>query len=81
MRLLVYLRDGRTVYMLTGRGTFRKLVGVDPWHEGPGVLVQRGIWNPTTGEYVWRGVQVRHISLNSVSVVEEAEYGEETPAQ
>lgn len=80
MRLLVYLRDGRTVYLIVGRGKLRQLAGVEPWHEGPGILVQRGVWNPVTGLYHWSGVKVRHISKSSIGHVEEAEYGEETPA-
>lgn len=80
MRLLVYLRDGRTVYMLKGRGVLRKLVEGDPWHEHESVLVMRGIWNPTLGEYGWAGVPLRHIAKQSISVVEEVAPGEETPA-
>lgn len=72
MKLLVYLRDGRTVYRITGRALLAKLVGADPWHEERGAMVERGIWNPTTSEYVWtRGIRIRFISKNSISVVEE----------
>lgn len=75
MNLLVYLRDGRTVYLLEKRGRLAQLVGVEPWHEGPGVRVARGIWNPTTGLYVWASVSLRHIAKGSISVVEEAPHG------
>lgn len=80
MRLLVYLKDGRTVYMLKGRGVFAKLIGLEPWHEERSVECQRGIWNPTTGEFHWQGVRLRHIAKSSISVVEEAAYGDEVPA-
>lgn len=80
MRLLVYLRDGRTVYMIKGRSVLAQLVGVEPWGEHHGIDVQRGTWNPTTGEYHWRGVRVRHLAKGSISHVEEADYGEATPA-
>ena len=75
MNLLVYLRDGRTVYLIEKRGRLRQLVGDEPWHEGPSVRVARGTWNPTTGEYVWRAVGIRHIAKGSISVVEEAPHG------
>ncbi len=75
MNLLVYLRDGRTVYLLEKRGRLRQLVGEEPWHEGPGVRVVRGIWNPNTGEYIWTSVSLRHIAKSSISVVEEAPHG------
>jgi hypothetical protein len=70
VKLLVYLRDGRTVYLLEKRGRLRQLVGDEPWHEGPHVFAVRGIWNPNTGEYVWTPVYLRHISKSSISVVE-----------
>lgn len=76
MRLFVYLRDGRTVYLVVGRGVLSSLVRGEPWHEGRSVEVLRGIWNPTTGEYVWAGVRLRHLAKNSISVVEEADYGQ-----
>jgi hypothetical protein len=71
VKLLVYLRDGRTVYRLTGRGMLAKLVGREPWHEEKGCHVERGIWNPETGEYVWTPIRLRFVAKNSISVVEE----------
>jgi hypothetical protein len=72
MKLLLYMRDGRTVYRLTGRGNLMKLIREEPWHDQPGLTVERGIWNPETGEYVWRaGIRIRFIAKGSISVVEE----------
>jgi hypothetical protein len=72
VKILVYIRDGRTVYVLRGRGELARLVGAEPWHEGKGTAVDRAIWNPTTGLYVWtRGIFVRFISRASIAVVEE----------
>jgi hypothetical protein len=72
VRLLVYMRDGRTVYRLQGRAALARLVSKEPWHEEPGVLVDRGTWNPTTGEYVWLAqLRVRFISKGSIASVEE----------
>lgn len=72
MKLLVYMRDGRTVYALTGRKQLRQLVGGDPAHEGESVLTIRGIWNPVTGTYTWLpGVRVRFVSVASIAFVEE----------
>lgn len=72
MKLLVYLRDGRTVYFLEKRGRLRQLMSGEPGHEGESYRVARGIWNPITGEYVWKAVLLRHLAKSSVSVVEEA---------
>ena len=72
MRLLVFLRDGRTVYRVKGRGALARLVRAEPWHEEPGVFVDKGIWNPTTGEYIWTiQVKLRALAKNSISHVEE----------
>jgi hypothetical protein len=71
MRLFVYMRDGRTVYRLTRRGDFAKLVGQEPWHEEKSVDVGRGIWNPSIGEYVWTPVRIRYIAKASICSVEE----------
>lgn len=79
MRLLVFMRDGRTVYRLTGRGTLRKLCAGEPWDEDPGAIVQRGIWSPSQEKYRWIGVKLRHLAKGSISVVEEDSYTE-TPA-
>lgn len=82
MRLLVYMRDGRTVYYLTGRSKLAQLVRAEPWHEQPGITAARGIWNPTTGEYVWTpGIHLRYLAKGSISVVEEGHPNEaEAPA-
>lgn len=72
MKLLVYLRDGRTVYFLEKRGRLRQLTGSKPGHEGESYRVARGIWNPILGQYGWKAVLLRHIATNSISVVEEA---------
>lgn len=72
MKILVYLRDGRTVYLIVGRGSLARLLGRDPAHEGDPVPVARGIWNPAIGEYVWtRSINLRYLSKNSVGHVEE----------
>jgi hypothetical protein len=56
MKLLVYMRDGRTVFAIAGRGTLARLVNVEPWSEEvKSVPVMRGTWNPTSGEYVEEG--------------------------
>ena len=73
MKLLVYMKDGRTVYLLERRGRLAQLVTGEPWHEGESVRVVRGIWNPITGEYVWKSVPLRHIAKGSIAVVEEAQ--------
>lgn len=75
MNLLVYLRDGRTVYLLEKRSRLMQLVTGEPWHEKESVRVVRGIWNPITGEYVWSSVGLRYLAKNSISVVEEAPRG------
>lgn len=77
MKLLVYMRDGRTVYRLTGRGNLAQLLSRDPAHEERGCIVDRGIWNPDTGEYAWTaGIRIRFIAKGSIGVVEEeARYG------
>lgn len=72
MKILVYMKDGRTVYMLEKRGRLAQLVQGEPWHEGDSVRVARGIWNPHTGEYVWSAVPLRHIAKGSIAMVEEA---------
>lgn len=72
MRLLVYMKDGRTVYLLERRRRLAELVGGEPHHEGDSVTAVRGIWNPHTGEYVWSSVPVRHLAKGSIAVVEEA---------
>lgn len=73
MKLLVYLRDGRTVYRITGRQNLAVLLRRDPAHEERHIAVERGIWNPETGEYVWldKPIRLRFLAKNSVSSVEE----------
>jgi hypothetical protein len=72
VKLLVYMKDGRTVYLLEKRGRLAQLVNGEPWHENESVRAARGIWNPHTGEYVWASVPLRHIAKGSIAVVEEA---------
>jgi hypothetical protein len=72
VKLLVYMRDGRTVYYVEGRGKLRSLISRTPGHEEESILAVRGIWNPTTGEYVWtRGIPLRFVAAGSIGVVEE----------
>jgi hypothetical protein len=75
VKLLVYLRDGRTVYRLRGRKVLARLVRLDPWHEEQGSVVDRGIWNHDTGEYNWLQLRIRHIAAHSISHVEEVPPG------
>lgn len=73
MRILVYMRDGRTVYLLEKRSHLNLLLHREPDSTvGPSTAAVRGIWNPDTREYEWQRVHLRHIARNSVSVVEEA---------
>jgi hypothetical protein len=72
MRLLVYMKDGRTVFLLEKRSRLGALVRREPDHESDSVGAARGIWNPHTGEYVWSHVPVRYIAKNSIAFVEEA---------
>lgn len=83
MKLLIYMRDGRTVYRIVGRGVLSKLVGAEPWHDRPGVVAERGIWNPTTGEYLFRRVWIRFLAKGSIASVEEDRdaYGEAPAAE
>lgn len=80
MKLLVYMRDGRTVYRITGRGKLAKLLrtdveGVEGWDKDQHVNVERGIWNPATGEYNWTAnVRLRFIAKGSIGVIEEDRY-------
>lgn len=71
MRVVVYMRDGRTCYRIKGRGILRRLVNDEPWNEENGVKVERGTWNPQTGEYVWIVVFVRFLAKGSISHVEQ----------
>lgn len=78
MKLLIYMRDGRTVYRITGRANLAKLLQRDATDEDRSLLVARGIWNPATGEYVWTpAVRLRYIAKGSISVIEEDTYGAE----
>ena len=80
MRLLVYMRDGRTVYFIAGRANLGSLLRAHPAHEDAGVMAVRGIWNPTTGEYVWsRGITLRFLAQSSVSVIEEGQPNDVRP--
>lgn len=73
MRILVYMRDGRTVYYFQRRKDLGAVLSKPAEHEGDGVVVVRGVWNPATGEYAWsRSITIRHLDRRSISVVEEA---------
>jgi hypothetical protein len=80
VKLLIYMRDGRTVYRVVGRGKLARLLrtnveGVEGWDKDQFVFVDRGIWNPATGEYVWAmSVRLRFIAKGSIGVVEEETY-------
>lgn len=76
MKLLVYLTDGRTVFLLERRGRLGDLVNADPWGEQKTIRVARGIWNPITGEYIWTIIGLRYVRKASIAYVEEAPYGE-----
>lgn len=77
MRLLVYMKDGRTVYRIIGRGYLAKLVKDEPWHENPSVTCEKGLYNAGTGEFFWSRIQLRHIARGSISHVEEdRDYGQ-----
>lgn len=78
MRLLVYLTDGRTVYLIEGRNRLAGFVNGDPFHERESVNVGKGIWNPITGEYVWSHARLRYIRKASIAFVEEAPLGIES---
>ena len=71
MKLLVYMKDGRTCYLLERRHRLAQLVRDEPYHEGESVTTVKGHWNPHTGEYVWQSVPVRWIAKGSIAVVEE----------
>jgi hypothetical protein len=72
LKLLVYMRDGRTVFALKGRGELTRLVSREPGHEENGVIVVRGVWNPTTGAYIWTpAIRLRFIAKGSIAYVEE----------
>lgn len=72
MKLLVYLKDGRTVYYIEGRGKLRALTMKNPGHEDESVTVVKGTWQSGTGEYEWhRNLRVRFIAPGSISHVEE----------
>lgn len=74
MKLLVYMRDGRTVYVLRGRGELRLLASADPWHEAGSVIAVRGTWNPDGFQFVWQSnVHLRHLAQGSISHVEEGD--------
>ena len=75
MKLLVYLRDGRTVFALKGRGELARLISREPAHEERGAVADRGIWNPENGDYVWTsGIRTGFIAKGSISYVQEGSY-------
>jgi hypothetical protein len=76
VKLLVYLRDGRTVYALIGRGQLRDLTSEKrgPGHEDEPVIVVRGTWHPGLRAFEWQpNVRVRWIARGSISHVEEGD--------
>lgn len=78
MKVLVYMKDGRTVYLLQRRAELSRLVTRQVEHEGDdarsstSVPAVRGIWNPHTGEYVWTRIPLRYVAKGSIAAVEEA---------
>lgn len=77
MKLLIYMADGRTVYLLEKRSRLYELAGphAEPWHERPSVRVARGTWSPITGEYLWEAIGIRFIRRHGIARVEEAPHG------
>lgn len=75
MNLLVYLTDGRTVYLVERRGRLRDLTTWEPWHEKESVRIARGTWNPVTGEWFWEAVRLRFLRKASIARIEEAPFG------
>jgi hypothetical protein len=81
VKLLVYMRDGRTCYALRGRGELGKLIRAKPDGEHPSLDVVKGTWNPSTGLYLWRpGIRLRFIAGGSISHVEEGDPNQAAPA-
>lgn len=79
MKLLVYMRDGRTVFALRGRSQLAELMSEKsgPAHERPSVEVVRGTWNPITGSYVWQpAIRIRFIARASIAWVEDGDPNE-----
>jgi hypothetical protein len=72
VRILVFLRGARTVYLLEKRGHLRQLTTVGPSNELDSVDAVRGTWNPNARSWDWKHVPLRHIAKTSISVVEEA---------
>jgi hypothetical protein len=74
MRILVYLRDGRTVYLIDGRAKLARLASREPWSEGAndGIAAVRGIWNHETRDWDWQRVVLRYVAKSTISHVEEA---------
>lgn len=75
MKILVYMKDGRQVFLLERRGMLGELVQSQPEDKGRTIWAGRGIWNPFAGEYVWSNVGLRHIAKGSIALVEEAPRG------
>lgn len=76
MKLLVYMKDARTVFALRGRAELARLISEKrgPAHEEEPLVVVRGIWNPLTGLYVWQpGIRLRFLARGSVAAVEEGD--------
>ena len=74
MKLLVYMRDGRTCYALRGRAELRRLVGVEPCDEHKAIVAVRGTWDPVALAFRWQpSVYVRYLAKGSISHVEEGD--------
>lgn len=73
MPVAVYMRDGRTVFLIPKRSLLGRLLARQPDNEEPGVEVRRGIWNPAAGEYVWTdGIYLRYLAKGAIGWVEQA---------
>lgn len=75
MKILVYMKDGRQVFLLERRGQLGDLMQSQPEGDSRTIWAGRGIWNPFSGEYVWSNVGLRHIAKGSIALVEEAPRG------
>ena len=73
MRLLVFMRDGRTVYRIRRRHDLAQLVRATAWDDQDTTVIwaDRGIWSTADGDHSWLNqVKLRHISPGSISHVE-----------
>ena len=71
MKIFVYLRDGRTVFLIEKRGLLGKLCAAEPWgDEDASVFAVRGIWDAAGLEYRWTQTRLRY--RHEIGFVEEA---------